>query len=151
MDYHKHRFQDNSLMIFKNTQVVAVLPANKLDNTIFSHQGLTYGGLVYSEKLKMGQVLDLYKSILKYLSEKGIGKVVIKELPYIYQKFPNDDFKYIAFILKAKLLKRDALSVIDYSSAFKIASNRKEGLKMFICNNISSKELELSLIDQKNS
>ena len=111
MDYHKHRFQDNSLMIFKNTQVVAVLPANKLDNTIFSHQGLTYGGLVYSEKLKMGQVLDLYKSILKYLSEKGIGKVVIKELPYIYQKFPNDDFKYIAFILKAKLLKLVILTI----------------------------------------
>ena len=129
MDYHKHRFQDNSLMIFKNTQVVAVLPANKLDNTIFSHQGLTYGGLVYSEKLKMEQVLDLYKSILKYLSEKGIKKIVIKELPYIYQKFPNDEFKHIAFILKAKLLKRDALSVIDYSSTFKIASNRKEGLK----------------------
>lgn len=129
MEYHSHKFQEASLIIFKDEKLVAVLPANLREGYYFSHQGLTYGGLLYSEKVKLNQVLELYKAILVYLNEKGCDKLVIKELPYIYQKFPNDDFKYMAFILNAKLLKRDSLSVIDYSTKFKIASNRKEGLK----------------------
>ena len=129
MEYHSHKFQEASLVIFKDENLVAVLPANLSEGNYFSHQGLTYGGLLYSEKVKLNQVLELYKAILVYLNEKDCDKLIIKELPCIYQKFPNDDFKYMAFILNARLLKRDSLSVIDYSTKFKIASNRKEGLK----------------------
>jgi hypothetical protein len=129
MEYHQHKFTDASLIIYKANKVIAVLPGNVLDATFYSHQGLTYGGLLYSEKLKLGEVLKIYQCVLVHLNEKGIEKLVIKELPYIYQKFPNDDFKYIAFSLNAKLLKRDALSVVDQNAVNKIASNRKEGLK----------------------
>ena len=53
MEYHKDRFNDFSLLIFENEKLISVLPANIIENTIFSHQGLTYGGLVYSEKIKL--------------------------------------------------------------------------------------------------
>jgi hypothetical protein len=44
MDYHKDRFEDYSLMVFENEKLVAVLPANRVDGCVYSHQGLTYGG-----------------------------------------------------------------------------------------------------------
>ena len=44
MDYHKDRFEDYSLMVFKDEKLVAVLPANRVEDKLFSHQGLTYGG-----------------------------------------------------------------------------------------------------------
>lgn len=129
MDYHNDRFTDASLFVYKKNQLIAVLPANIDANTLYSHKGLTYGGLLYSAKLKLNQVIGIYKCLLEYLKSIGISSLQIKELPNIYQSSPNDEFKYVAFLLEAKLLRRDALSVIDYGTSFKIASNRKEGVK----------------------
>ena len=52
MDYHSDRFQDYSLVVLDGEKWVAVLPANVVGDEVFSHQGLSYGGLVYSEKIK---------------------------------------------------------------------------------------------------
>ena len=46
MDYHSDRFHDHSLMIFRNGKLYALLPANEAGDTFFSHQGLTYAGLL---------------------------------------------------------------------------------------------------------
>ena len=62
MDYHKDRFEDYSLMVYKNEKLVAVLPANRVENVVYSHQGLTYGGLVYGEKLKLASVILIFQS-----------------------------------------------------------------------------------------
>ena len=53
MEYHKERFEDFSLLVFDKVKLVAVLPANRIENKVYSHQGLTYGGLVYTSKLKI--------------------------------------------------------------------------------------------------
>ena len=57
MDYHSDRFQDFSLMIYNNGELTALLPANKVDHEIYSHQGLTYGGLIYKPNLKSKEVI----------------------------------------------------------------------------------------------
>ncbi len=46
MDYHADRFEDCSLMAYKNGKLRAVLPANISGKTLHSHQGLTYGGWI---------------------------------------------------------------------------------------------------------
>ncbi|MEG1026292.1 MAG: FemAB family protein, partial [Flavobacterium sp.] len=51
MEYHADRFEDFSLLIFEDEKLRAILPANKRSNSVYSHQGLTYGGLVFSAKL----------------------------------------------------------------------------------------------------
>ena len=45
MDYHSDRFTDFSLLVYHKGNLVAVFPANVNDRVIYSHQGLTYGGL----------------------------------------------------------------------------------------------------------
>ena len=50
-------FQDASLMIYRKGQLYALLPANRLGDTLYSHQGLTYGGLITKEAVHYGRDL----------------------------------------------------------------------------------------------
>lgn len=79
MEYHSDRFQDFSLMIYEENKLIAVLPANRVGETVFSHQGLTYGGLVLPLNSKLYNVIFIFKAILKYLNERGISSLKIKK------------------------------------------------------------------------
>ena len=81
MDYHKDRFEDFSLMVFKKNKLLAVLPLNKKEMEVYSHAGLTYGGLLLKKEAKLKEVLFCYQHILKYLSEEGIQTLHIKQIP----------------------------------------------------------------------
>lgn len=129
MDYHSDRFEDFSLMVFKEDKLLGLLPANIKENVIFSHQGLTYGGLVVDKKTKIETTLLLFKELLSYLEHQKISKMEIKLLPSIYTDLPSDEIHYILFLLEAKLVRRDVLSVIDLRKPVLFSSGRKEGVK----------------------
>lgn len=129
MEYHNDRFNDFSLLVFKGEKLVAILPANRDEDCVYSHQGLTYGGLVFKENLKLNSVLLIYKALLKFLNEAKISELQLKILPSIYNTLPNDEQSYIMFLLNAKLNRRDALSVIDYRQVLKFSKDRLEGVK----------------------
>ena len=114
MDYHSNRFEDSSLMVYKNDELISLLPANKVGNEIYSHQGLTYGGLIYNKFLKSEDVIMILKTVLKYLNQRGVFSLTLKELPYIFLKNPtNNPFAYLCFKTKAKLERMDIHSVLD--------------------------------------
>lgn len=140
MDYHSDRFQDYSLMVFDGEKLVAVLPANRVDDTVFSHQGLTYGGLVLSNKAKLSAVIAIFKSILQFLHENAIEKLIVKSIPTIYSDYFSEELEYCLFIVQAKLTRRDALSVLDLAKKNAIDSNRMEGVKRGIKNELVVKE-----------
>ena len=129
MDYHQDRFVDCSLMVFKNEKLIVILPANKENNIVYSHQGLTYGGLVLSKSIKFELVLEAYKAVLKFLHEQDYETLILKQLPSIYSLLPSDEINYLMFVLNAKLFRRDVLSVIDLNERLKISNNRMEGFK----------------------
>lgn len=129
MEYHKDRFIDHSLLIFKNDKLVAVLPANKIDASLQSHQGLTYGGLVISKKLKLKEYILLFKELLEYLHQQEISSLVLKELPEFYTQGPSQEIQYVAQLTKAITTRIDTASVIDYRNRLPIQSNRLEGVK----------------------
>src|ERR687886_786429 len=51
MEYHHERFEDCSLVVWWAGEPVALLPANMDGTTVWSHQGLTYGGFVTSARM----------------------------------------------------------------------------------------------------
>jgi hypothetical protein len=140
MDYHKDRFEDFSLMIYKNEKVVAVLPANKVGNVVYSHQGLSYGGLVYGEKLKLASVVLVFKAVLFYLNENKITKIQLKTIPSIYHNKPSEELNYALFLAEAQLIRRDTLAVIDLSQPFHFSKIRKRGIQKGISNGLIIKE-----------
>lgn len=127
-------------MIFRNDKLVAVFPMNAVGNTVISHQGLTYGGLLFGTNVKFNHVLAIFRAVLKHLSESKITTLGLKVLPDIYASFPNDELKYLMFILQAKLERRDVLSVIPLSEVVKRSKDRKEGTKRGVKNGLVVKE-----------
>ena len=50
MEYHQDRFQDFSLLVFEEDKLVSILPANRVGDTVFSHQGLLMVDLFLMQK-----------------------------------------------------------------------------------------------------
>lgn len=129
MEYHNDRFVDCSLMIYKSEKLVAVLPANCVENTAISHQGLTYGGLVLAKNLKFADTLLVFRQVLAFLNSEKISTLQIKLLPKIYNSYPDDEMDYLAHIVNAKNIRTDLSSTIALENPLKILSNRMEGVK----------------------
>lgn len=99
MDYHSDRFCDHSLMYYdEKNRLVALMPANevKRENVLhlYSHQGLTYGGLILSVKTTVEQVMELFDDTIAYLKEHGFKIWHYKQMPTIYHQCPAQEDEY---------------------------------------------------------
>ncbi|RXR19277.1 GNAT family N-acetyltransferase [Flavobacterium amnicola] len=128
MEYHSNRFKDHSLLIFdEKEKLIAIFPANEVANTIYSHQGITYGGLIYKE-IKLDKVILLCKEVVGYYHQNGFDTIQIKTMPSIYHQKPAEEFLYALFLMKAQLIRRDSLAVIDSRNDLLISKGRMEGV-----------------------
>ncbi len=121
MDYHADRFCDHSLMIYLDGRLYALLPANETNGVFYSHQGLTYGGIVMSQRCKVAQVRDIFVTLSDYLRGQGFIRVVYKHIPWVYAKLPaEEDLFALSNVCRASLLSRDVASVVmlDHRPAF---------------------------------
>lgn len=140
MEYHSDRFIDNSLMIFKDKKVVALLPANIEGEAIYSHQGLTYGGLLILPSLKIADLTELFKKLLSYLESINIQKLYLKQIPSFYNRLPSEGLDYLLQLVQGACYRVDSASVIDYRNDIQIQSNRLEGVKKAQKHNLVIKE-----------
>ncbi|WP_396174677.1 GNAT family N-acetyltransferase [Flavobacterium sp.] len=140
MEYHADRFEDFSLLVFEGENLVALLPANRVGHTIFSHQGLTYGGFVFDEKIKLVQVIAVFQSVLLFLNKQHIQTFQLKLIPSIYNKSFAEEIEYALFLVQAKLTRRDCLSVIDLSKPYFISKTRREAIRRGEKNQLVIKE-----------
>lgn len=113
MDYHSDRFHDHSLMVYLDDRLYALLPANRVDDTLYSHQGLSYGGLVTSEQATTACVCQLFDELNATLRSASIRRVVYKAVPWIYHRLPSEEDLFAIFLqCGARLLGRDVSSTI---------------------------------------
>lgn len=137
MDYHADRFDDNSFMFYHKGKLKAVFPANVAGDTLYSHQGLTYGGLLLDKKATVEDVLECFDSLNSWLRENGISKVVYKALPWIYQQYPSEEDLYaLTWKCKAQLISRNIASTIVIDNKLKFAESRKSGIRKALSLNI---------------
>lgn len=137
MEYHSDRFDDFSLMVYKDDLLYAVLPANVNGDTVYSHQGLTYGSFVLQEKAKLLDAFEAFKAVLQFLSSEGIKQLNIKVIPSFYTSLPSDELAYFLYKGNATLIGRDVLMVIDYRQNPGFQKNRREGINKAIRNGLS--------------
>lgn len=130
MDYHADRFRDHSLMIYIDGEIYALLPANEADGVLYSHRGLTYGGLVMSQCCKAAQVRDIFIELNDYLRGQGFVRVVYKHVPWVYAKLPSEeDLFALSNVCRASLLSRDVASVVMLDDRLPFSTLRKRGVK----------------------
>lgn len=140
MEYHSDRFQDYSLIVMEGNKWVAVLPANRVGDAIFSHQGLTYGGLVYNEKTKLTAIIGIFRSLLFFLNQNKIDRLNLKLIPSIYHNKPAEEINYALFLADAQLVRRDALAVLDLTKAFSFSKERNQCVRRGLKNGLVIKE-----------
>ncbi|WAC03350.1 GNAT family N-acetyltransferase [Lacinutrix neustonica] len=142
MEYHSDRFQDHSLLVFKADELVAVLPANKVGTLLYSHQGLTYGGLLLGEALKLQDTAQVLKTILVFLSTINITHINIKLSPACYHIKASDEMSFLLHHLKAEKYRCDALSVIDLHEKLLFSKDRISGVKRGQRNGLVVREVQ---------
>ncbi|PWA08444.1 FemAB family protein [Flavobacterium laiguense] len=124
MDYHKDRFEDYSLMVYKNEKLVAVLPANRVDDVVYSHQGLTYGGLVFHCAVNGESVADIVDNLLRFFRDNSIKYFLYKPIPSFY--FPNGNAEVDFLLLKrgAFLEKKEMNLAINLTVTLNISKSK---------------------------
>src|SRR5574344_499267 len=60
MDYHADRFHDYSIMFYKNGKLHSLLPAHQVGTELYSHYGLTYGGLIMDINVTIADTCELF-------------------------------------------------------------------------------------------
>lgn len=111
MDYHQERFVDHSLIVFDGEHAIALLPANQTEATLVSHGGLTYGGLLTDERMKIPLMLDVFRALLAYSREVGLTQLRYKTIPYIYHRIPAQEDIYALYLCRAPVIERSVLTV----------------------------------------
>ena len=130
MDYHADRFCDHSLMIYLDGNIYALLPANEADGVFYSHQGLTYGGLVMSQRCKAAQVREVFVELNDYLRSQGFVRAVYKHVPWVYASLPSEeDLFALSNVCHASLCSRDVASVVMLDGRLPFSTLRKRGVK----------------------
>jgi hypothetical protein len=128
MDYHADRFEDASLVVVEDGAMQALLPLNRNGDEAWSHQGLTFGGLVH-DGLGAQRVMEALDACAALLRAEGVASLGYNTLPWIYPRSPSQEDLYWLFRRDASLVRRDVSAAIDYRSRGRLSSRRVRGAR----------------------
>jgi len=141
MEYHADRFMDYSLLVLDHKEkIISILPANKKENNLYSHQGITFGSFIVNDKMKTETMLEIFDILKDFLKEARIERLIYKCIPYIYHIKPSEEDRYALFINDAKLIRRDVTTTIDLENKIKYQEQRKRAIKKAIKNELVFEE-----------
>ena len=140
LDYHSDRFTDHSLLFELNGEVIALFPANERGGVVYSHQGLTYGGLIMTSRCKGAVVLEIFEMLISYYREFGFEELIYKPIPHIYHTKPSEEDLYALYRNNAQTISCGISSTINLSEEVSFNSLRTRGVKKALANNVEVKE-----------
>ncbi len=151
LNYHgRDKFADCSIMFYYKGQLVALCPANEVyedDKKVFiSHQGSTYGGIIYESRLLRveltEQILQVFES---YLKSKNYNTCILKITPNILCDSTDDLFVFCFEKKGFNILKELNLYIdLDITSddlTEKFSKLKKRQLAKCLQNNMICKEI----------
>ena len=139
MDYHGARFDDTSLLVYRDDKPVGLFPSHRIADEIHSHQGLTYGGFILNQDLPMTGIIAVIKEVMRYYLGKGVKRLVIKDVPSLYGSSSLEWMPYCMFLLGADNFRTELSFAVPlpacyshYTKGRKWALNKamKAGLKV---------------------
>lgn len=131
IEYHRSRFRELSFLVYdENDELLALMPGNVENKNYCSHQGLTYGGLVMSEKIDAKTVLKVFEYLIFTLRQQGFKKFTYKAIPHIYHRQPSEEDLYALFRLGVLVCERNISSTINLQNKrIDMSTQRKNSLK----------------------
>lgn len=127
--YHAHRFDEQSLIVFKQGKAVAIFPCNRVEDRIMSYGGLTYAGLIYGNDVRATDVLAIFQQLVDYFRGIGCKSLTYKAVPHIFHRYPSEEDLYALFRLGARLTRRDLSTVVPVNNRIKWSDSRKNTIR----------------------
>ena len=143
MEYHKDRFEDFSLLVFEDEKLKAILPANKKENSIYSHQGLTYGGLVFLSKLKAEKVESILDEIFFFLKENKFENLYYKPIPDFYFSEGNAAMDFFLMKRGAVLERKEMNLAVNLTIPLNISKSKMKHFRRI-------ENLDLDIFEEEN-
>ncbi|GEO03915.1 hypothetical protein AAE02nite_15790 [Adhaeribacter aerolatus] len=140
LEYHQDRFQDHSLLFFQAEELICIFPMNEAADVAFSHQGLTFGGLIIGLRVKIHTYLQAFEALLNYLQKGGFKKLIYKPIPFIFQQPLALEDQYAFYRYGFVLKNRSLSSCIDLSLPLHYTKGRKWSLSKARQSNLSVTE-----------
>lgn len=113
MDYHADRFTDASLIVLRSGRPCALFPASRHGETIVSHGGLTFGGLLSGPEQTLGRTVGAFAALTEVLREAGATRLVLKPLPHIYHLGAAEEDLHALHAAGATLAHRDVSAALS--------------------------------------
>lgn len=130
MDYHADRFEDHSLMFYREGRLEGLMPANRKGDIFQTHAGLTYGGLVMSRQLTIAETMTLFRELNDLLRAEGFKHVIYKAIPWIYHNLAAEEDLYALYHeCKARITARDYSTCIFLTAGLRWERVRRRGVQ----------------------
>lgn len=129
MDYHSHLFEDSSYLVYEDNELVAVIPGNIDGSTYYTHQGLTYGGVVCDGQMTAQMMVNVFDEWTSILAGRDIDQIRYSAIPHIYHSYPAEEDLYALFRNDATLVQREVSSAINFSDPIEFRDGRAWGAR----------------------
>lgn len=143
MEYHKDRFEDFSLLVYQDEKLISILPANKVGNSLYSHQGLTYGGLVSIAKVKGEKVEAVLDAILYFLKENSFETFYYKPIPNFYFPEGNNEIDFFLFKRGAVLDRKEMNLAVNLELPLQISKSKLKHFRRI-------EDLDLDIMEEED-
>jgi hypothetical protein len=128
MGYHADRFEDHSLLFYCGGRLMGLLPANSSERVLYSHQGLTFGGLLIQRDATTLQVMEMVDALAHHMEACGFKRLVYKPMPHIFHSFLAQEDLFALAQKGAVLISRDLSSALPMRGARAYTKGKKSNL-----------------------
>jgi hypothetical protein len=80
--------------------------------------------------MRIELMLDVFDSLMEYLSQHRIKTIVYKPIPHIYHTVPAEEDLYALFRHGARLIRRDVSSAIVFDEPIPFSKSRRRGITL---------------------
>ncbi|MCX6157252.1 MAG: GNAT family N-acetyltransferase [Ignavibacteriota bacterium] len=135
------------LMFKDKNKIHAILNGNERtdkDGKIYvSCDGVSFGGFIFSEKVKISEMIEILKEFKKYLKENGFVKCILRNPPNLYQSKFNEEYEYAMLLEGFQVNKYAITNIIDLNlfEFEKLKNPKKRSIQK------SARNIEVELID----
>ena len=112
LEYHAERFKDQSLLFYHKGKLLGLLPLHWQGDTVSSHNGLTFGGIICGFRMKTPLMAEIFVALLDYLNKENFKRFIYKPVPVIYHQVPAQEDLYALYLNKATLQHRTISSAL---------------------------------------
>lgn len=132
LNYHlPETFEDFSVLLKIKGKIEGVFPAAKIKNSIVSHPGLGFGGLVTRENVLPGDFENLFKKTINHFREMEIQEIKIKSKPIHYNKGFDAIEEYFLRDNNFQIDEYELNSIIYLENAPKYSERKRRNIKKF--------------------